>query len=151
MTREEFYKTAEVMDKAKNIIRALEVIDLHLVGYCTSGHPFGFGNKEGLQSYDITRMIQGLFVIDDQDQEKMGVSVPNLLCRDYFLENTILDSEKEIKIGDKNLLQAVKKRSLETFAPEEMFVARDKFLNNLKKALEEVLAAIQLPKVEENK
>ena len=28
MTREEFYKTAEVMDKAKNIIRALEVIDL---------------------------------------------------------------------------------------------------------------------------
>ena len=148
MTREEFYKTAKVMEEAKNIIRALEVIDLHLLGYCTSGHPFGFGNKEGLQSYDITRMIQGLFVSDDQDQETMGVSVPNLLCRDCFLENTILDSEKEIKIGDKNLLQAVRSHDLSRF---EMFVARDKFLNNLKKALEEVLATIQLPKAEEKK
>ena len=147
MTREEFYKTAKVMDEVKNIVRTLEVIDLHLLGYCTSGHPCGYGNTEGIQDGDIVRMIQGLF--RDDDGETMGVLVPNFLEYSYLLENAISHSEKEIKVGDKNLIEAVKERSLETFAPEEMFVARDKFLNNLKKALEEVLAAIQLPKAEE--
>ena len=148
MTREEFYKTAKVMDEAKKIIRALEVLDLHLLGYCTSGHPCGYGNTDGLQNFDIIHMIQGLF---KDDEETMGISVPNFLRHDYFLEDTILDSGKEIKVGDKNLLQAVRSHDLSRLAPEEMFVARDKFLNNLKKALEEVLATIQLPKVEENK
>ena len=148
MTREEFYKTAEIMDEAKDIVRTLEVIDLHLVGYCTSGHPCGYGNTDGLQNCDIIHMIQGLF---KDNEETMGISVPNFLHHDYFLEDTISHSEKEIKIGDKNLLQAVRSHDLSRFAPEEMFVARDKFLNNLKKALEEVLAAIQLPKFEDKK
>ena len=149
MTREEFYKTAEIMDEAKNIVRTLEVIDLHLVGYCTSGHPCGYGNTDRLQDGDIARMIQGLF--RDDDKETMGILVPNFLSYGYSLENAISHSEKEIKIGDKNLLQAARSHDLSRFAPEEMFVARDKFLNNLKKALEELLAAIQLPKFEENK
>ena len=149
MTREEFYKTAKIMDEAKDVVRALEVIDLHLVGYCTSGHPCGYGNTSRLKNGDVIRMIQGLFV--DDDKETMGVSVPLFLRYDYFLEDTISNSEKEIKIGDKNLLEAVRSHDLSRLAPEEMFVARDKFLNNLKKALDEVLATIQLPKVEENK
>ena len=149
MTREEFYKTAEVMDKAKNIIRALEVIDLHLLGYCTSGHPCGYGNTDGLRDGDVAKMIKGLFL--DDDEESAGVSISKFLHHDYFLEDTISHSGKEIKVGDKNLLEAVKKHDLALLAPEEMFVARDKFLNNLKKALEEVLAAIQLPNVEEKK
>ena len=147
MTREEFYETAKVMDEAKKIIRALEVIELHLTGkaeqiICTS-------NDEERKRQDVNNMIQGLFM--DNSEETMGVSVPKFLNYDYFLQETLSGKGKEIKIGDKNLLKAVKSRSLSSFAPEEMFVARDKFLNNLKKALEEVLAAIQLPKVEENK
>ena len=149
MTREEFYKTAEIMDEAKNIVRTLEVIDLHLVGYCTSGHPCGYGNTDRLQDGDIARMIQGLF--RDDDKETMGILVPNFLSYGYSLENAISHSEKEIKIGDKNLLKAVRSHDLSRLAPEEMFIARDKFLNNLKKSLEEILAAIQLPKAEENK
>ena len=127
MTREEFYETAKVMDEAKKIIRALEVIELHLTGKA----------EQIICTYN--------------SEETMGVSVPKFLNYDYFLQETLSGKGKEIKIGDKNLLKAVKSRSLSSFAPEEMFVARDKFLNNLKKALEEVLAAIQLPKVEENK
>ena len=147
MTREEFYKTAKVMDEAKKIIRALEVIELHLTGkaeqiICTF-------NDEKRKRQDVNNMIQGLFM--DNSEETMGVSVPKFLNYDYFLQETLSGNGKEIKIGDKNLLKAVKSRSLSSFAPEEMFVARDKFLNNLKKALEEVLTAIQLPKVEENK
>ena len=136
MTREEFYKIAKVAEEANNIILTLDVIDYHL-------------NNEKFRCADVGHMIEGLFRNDEE--ELKGVSVTDFLCRDYFFSDTILNTGKEINIGDKNLLKAVRSHNLWRLAPEEMFVARDKFLNNLKKALEEVLAAIQLPKVEEKK
>ena len=137
MTREEFYKTKEIMEEAKDVVRALEILDFHLFE-ATTDCCCNENDRRTRDNSDFAHMIQGMFV----SEKLVSVFLKQYYCD---LDNLLIHGE----IGDKNLLETVKKRSLETFTPEEMFVARDKFLNNLKKAFEKILAAIQLPKAEE--
>ena len=146
MTREEFKIYEKIMRQAAEAIKILYFIDIELG---RSKFEMYNPSEENL----VNSMLRSMFASEDTARE-----IEDNLRFDFCFDKEIKPFIESITHNDKSfpeILSLCREKGICAYASsrlsKNLIDARKNFLLDLKKTLEEVLATIQLPKVEENK